>query len=65
MNAESAELALRREPAVVDELLVAGADMDPDRVPGAVAEAKRLLRETVALQQVLVDMKLHLEEETV
>ncbi|MCP4821069.1 MAG: hypothetical protein GY883_17925 [Shimia sp.] len=30
-----------------------------------VAEAKRLLRETVALQQVLVDMKLHLEEETV
>ncbi|SFL12575.1 hypothetical protein [Shimia haliotis] len=30
-----------------------------------VSEAKRLLRETVALQQVLVDMKLHLEEETV
>ena len=30
-----------------------------------VNEAKRLLRETVALQQVLVDMKLHLEEETV
>ncbi|WP_270726945.1 hypothetical protein [Shimia sp. Alg240-R146] len=30
-----------------------------------VTEAKRLLRETVALQQVLVDMKLHLEEETV
>ncbi len=29
-----------------------------------VSEAKRLLRETVALQQVLVDMKLHLEEET-
>ena len=29
------------------------------------AEAKRLLRETVALQQVLVDMKLHLEEESV
>ncbi len=28
-------------------------------------EAKRLLRETVALQQVLVDMKLHLEEESV
>ncbi len=28
-----------------------------------IAEAKRLLRETVALQQVLVDMKLHLEEE--
>ena len=27
-------------------------------------EAKRLLRETVALQQVLVDMKVHLEEET-
>lgn len=26
-------------------------------------EAKRLLRETVALQHVLVDMKLHLEEE--
>ncbi len=30
-----------------------------------VTEAKRLLRETVALQQVLVDMKLHLEEETI
>ncbi|MBO9478778.1 hypothetical protein J7382_14615 [Shimia sp. R11_0] len=30
-----------------------------------VAEAKRLLQETVALQQVLVDMKLHLEEESV
>ena len=29
-----------------------------------VNEAKRLLRETLALQQVLVDMKLHLEEET-
>ncbi len=28
-------------------------------------EAKRLLRETLALQQVLVEMKLHLEEETV
>ena len=28
-------------------------------------EAKRLLRETLALQQVLVDMKMHLEEETV
>lgn len=28
-------------------------------------EAKRLLRETLALQQVLVDMKLHLEDETV
>lgn len=27
-------------------------------------EAKRLLRETVALQQVLIDMKLHLEEES-
>ena len=27
-------------------------------------EAKRLLRETVALQQVLVDMKMHLEKET-
>ena len=27
-------------------------------------EAKRLLRETVALHQVLVDMKMHLEEET-
>jgi len=27
-------------------------------------ETKRLLRETVALQQVLVDMKMHLEEET-
>ena len=27
-------------------------------------EAKRLLRETVALQQVLADMKMHLEEET-
>ena len=27
-------------------------------------EAKRLLRETSALQQVLIDMKLHLEEET-
>jgi len=29
-----------------------------------VNEAKRLLRETLALQQVLVGMKLHLEEET-
>ncbi|MGR3435321.1 MAG: hypothetical protein ACU0CO_10595 [Shimia sp.] len=29
-----------------------------------VNEAKRLLRETSALQQVLVEMKLHLEEET-
>ncbi|MEX0349032.1 MAG: hypothetical protein AB3N15_06360 [Paracoccaceae bacterium] len=28
-----------------------------------VNEAKRLLRETVALQQVLLDMKLHLQEE--
>ena len=27
-------------------------------------EAKLLLRETVALQQVLVDMKMHLEKET-
>ena len=30
-----------------------------------VNEAKRLLRETLALQKVLIDMKLHLEEETV
>ncbi|MFV0512905.1 MAG: hypothetical protein ACK5MY_04615 [Jhaorihella sp.] len=30
-----------------------------------VNEAKRLLRETLALQQVLIDMKLHLEEEKV
>ncbi|MEM9592589.1 MAG: hypothetical protein AAF967_14935, partial [Pseudomonadota bacterium] len=29
-----------------------------------VNEAKRLLRETVLLQQVLIDMKLHLEEES-
>lgn len=29
-----------------------------------VNEAKRLLRETLALQHVLLDMKLHLEEET-
>lgn len=29
-----------------------------------VNEAKRLLRETMALQQVLIDMKLHLEEES-
>ena len=29
-----------------------------------VNEAKRLLRETTALQRVLIDMKLHLEEET-
>lgn len=28
-------------------------------------EARRLLRETLALQQVLVDMKLHLEDEQV
>jgi hypothetical protein len=28
-------------------------------------EARRLLRETLALQQVLVEMKLHLEDETV
>ncbi len=27
-------------------------------------EAKRMLRETVVLQQVLIDMKLHLEDET-
>ena len=27
-------------------------------------DEKRLLRETVALQQVLVDMKMHLEKET-
>ncbi len=31
----------------------------------SINEAKRLLRETIALQQVLVDMKLHLEEESV
>ena len=30
-----------------------------------VNEAKRLLKETVMLQQVLVDMKMHLEKETV
>ncbi len=30
-----------------------------------VNEAKRLLKETSALQQVLIDMKLHLEDETV
>lgn len=30
-----------------------------------VNEAKRLLRETLALQQVLVEMKLHLEEESI
>ncbi|TMV09806.1 hypothetical protein FGK63_01680 [Ruegeria sediminis] len=30
-----------------------------------VNEAKRLLKETVLLQQVLIDMKLHLEEESV
>ena len=30
----------------------------------SVNEAKRLLKETLALQQVLIDMKLHLEEET-
>lgn len=29
----------------------------------SINEAKRLLRETLALQQVLIDMKLHLEEE--
>lgn len=31
----------------------------------SVNEAKRLLKETVALQQVLIDMKMHLEDETV
>ena len=31
----------------------------------SVNEAKRLLRETVLLQQVLIDMKLHLEDESV
>lgn len=31
----------------------------------SINEAKRLLRETVLLQQVLIDMKLHLEEEGV
>lgn len=31
----------------------------------SINEAKRLLRETIALQQVLIDMKLHLEEESV
>lgn len=30
-----------------------------------VNEAKRMLKETLALQQVLIDMKLHLEDETV
>jgi hypothetical protein len=30
----------------------------------SINEAKRLLRETVALQKVLIEMKLHLEEET-
>ena len=30
----------------------------------SVNEAKRLLKETVALQQVLIDMKLHLEDES-
>lgn len=30
----------------------------------SINEAKRLLRETLALQQVLVDMKLHLEDES-
>ena len=29
-----------------------------------VNEAKRLLRETLALQQVLMEMKLHLEDES-
>ena len=31
----------------------------------SVNEAKRLLKETLVLQQVLIDMKLHLEDETV
>ena len=31
----------------------------------SVNEAKRLLKETVALQQVLIDMKLHLETDTI
>lgn len=31
----------------------------------SVNEAKRLLRETLALQQTLLDMKLHLEQETI
>lgn len=31
----------------------------------SVNEAKRLLRETTALQKVLIDMKLHLEHETI
>lgn len=31
----------------------------------SINEAKRLLRETVALQEVLLDMKLHLEDESV
>ena len=30
----------------------------------SINEAKRLLRETLELQRVLLDMKLHLEEET-
>jgi len=28
------------------------------------SEAKRLLKETIMLQQVLIDMKLHLEDES-
>lgn len=31
----------------------------------SINEAKRLLRETVALQKVLIDMKLHLEDESI
>lgn len=31
----------------------------------SINEAKRLLRETLALQQVLVDMKMHLEDEAI
>ncbi|MEC7965601.1 MAG: hypothetical protein VX083_17205 [Pseudomonadota bacterium] len=31
----------------------------------SINEAKRMLRETLALQQVLIEMKLHLEEESV
>jgi len=31
----------------------------------SINEAKRMLRETLALQQVLIKMKLHLEEESV
>ena len=38
---------------------------DADHHAKAVTEAKRLLKETTALQQVLIDMKLHLEDESV